>query len=1099
MFKYTFITGLFLLFTCTLLAQRELKNPLIDSKEIIIQSIKLHDDGKYKEAIAEYLKVPASDTNYAQILTELVTSYYADSNFVSAEKYIQTGMELFPEKKVLLLRLLADIYDDSNRSALSQPVYDSIIAITKYDYLTYFNKGISLYRQEKIDEAVVCFQKTVMLNPYYTSAHYFLGVISMTKGNLVEAMLSFTTSLLVSPGNKYFEKAIGHLSSIAQVNKSITDYLKNYKAGKENNFEAVQDIISSKIALDKNYKLKVDLEDEIVRQLQVMFEKLEYNATDKGFWMQYYVPAYKQIWDTKNLEPFIFYIFSELSLEKVKNYNKKQKKDIEQMSAVMVAYFNTIRKSQELNLAKRETNKIQYYINNYKIAGKGGYGKNEKNEEIFIGPWEFYFNTGTIKSQGIFDNNGLRTGDWKYYYESGSLKEVTHFTLDKFDGKSESWFENGLRYSLSDYKDNELNGIEFLYYFNGRARSASTYKNGKKEGAAKYYKVNGTVSSTVIYSNDLKNGEELTYYETGKLFSKGTYSKDELIGEYNEYYENGKVLKTGSFTNGKSAGPWKWFYDNGQPEYAGTYVNGELDGEYLSWYENGKLESKSFYKKAEVDGKKEDFDDDGILFCETIFEKGRLRDIKFLDKKGNVISNTSSRKGNANVAFYLPDGSKTKEGYFTKDGLQEGKGTYYYKNGKTKIDAFYKNGLLEGKRTTYYANSKIKEEGNYTADAANGYFVTYHNNGKVADEGWYVEGDRQGTFLYYDQLGNLSSKIYYLNDLAHGVAEYYKPNERLDYTEYYDNDWFKKIVQLDTLGNKLSVSELVKGEGKVLFKHYNGKPYFESNYKHYKLNGMYKTTHFDGAVSSIAFYKNGEIDSTFKSWHSNGKPRLEAIYVNRKRTGEWKYFLRSGSLFEVENYLDGKLDGKDIQYNDAGTVDKEYEFKKGNVDGAVKFYAENKTLAVVLYFKDDELTGYSYEDKQGNLLPAIPLLHGTGKVTAYFKNGNKSAVMQFNESFAEGERIIYYSNGKEYINSNRINGDDDGIKKTYYPSGKIMREENFLHGNLHGSSKYYAENGNLINELNFYNSDLHGVCKYYEAGKLTETLIYYYDMLEARK
>ena len=182
-----------------------------------------------------------------------------------------------------------------------------------------------------------------------------------------------------------------------------------------------------------------------------------------------------------------------------------------------------------------------------------------------------------------------------------------------------------------------------------------------------------------------------------------------------------------------------------------------------------------------------------------------------------------------------------------------------------------------------------------------------------------------------------------------------------------------------------------------------------------------------------------------------------------------------------------------------GTVDKEYEFKKGNVDGAVKFYAENKTLAVILYFKDDELTGYSYEDKQGNLVPAIPLLYGTGKLTAYFKNGNKSAVMQFNESLAEGERILYYSNGKEYINSNRINGDDDGIKKTYYPSGKIMREENFLHGNLHGTSKYYAENGNLINELNFYNSDLHGVCKYYEAGKLTETLIYYYDMLEARK
>jgi len=1099
MFKSILSAGFLLLSACSVSAQRELKNPLINSREIIAKAVKLHDARKYKEAIAEYMKVPVSDTNYAEVITELITSYYADSNYVAAEKYVRTGLDLFPDKKLVLLRLLADIYDDTKRSELALPVYDSIIAGNKYDYLTYFNKGISLYRQEKADEAMGYFQKTVMLNPYYSSAHYFLGVISVQKGNLVEAMMSLTTSLLISPGNKYYQKAISLLSAIASVNSSVAEYLKAYKPGRENNFESVQDIISSKIALDKKYKLKVDLEDEIVRQLQVMFEKLEYNAGDNGFWMQYYAPAFKLIWDEKHFEPFIFYIFSELNIDKVKSYNKKEKKDIEQMSNALIGYFNNLRKSQELNLAKRETNKIKYYISNYRIIGKGEFGVNDKREEILVGPWEFYFNTGGLKSRGTFDSKGLRIGEWNYYYENGTLKETTHFTLDKFDGKSESWHENGLRYMLANFKDNEKDGIEFLYYFNGQPRSVITYRNGKKEGIAKYYTVNGTLNSTNTNSNDLQEGEQLGYYESGKLFSKANYSKGELTGEYTEYHENGKVLKTGNFSDGKSTGPWKWFYDNGQPEYTGTYLNGELDGEYLAWYRNGKLESKSFYRKGEVDGKKEDYDDDGIIFCETVFERGRLREIKFLDKKGNVLGNTSSRKGNANVVFFLPDGSKSQEGYFTKDGLQDGKGTYYYKNGKTKIDANYKNGLLDGKRTTYYPNGKIKEEGNYTADAADGYFVTYFNNGAVSEEGWYVAGDKQGTFIYYDQLGNISSKVYYLDDKAHGVAEYYKPDGKLNYTEYYDNDWFKKIVQMDTLGNTLSVSELVKGEGKVLFKHYNGKPYFESNYKYYKLNGSYKTTHFDGSVSSQAYYRNGEIDSIFRSWHSNGKLRLEATYVNRQRTGEWKYYRRNGTISEVENYLDGKLEGKDIQYNETGAVDKEYDFKKGNVDGAVKFYADNKALAVVLYFTDDELTGYSYEDKQGNLVPVIPIKHGTGDITAYFKNGNKSAVMHYSESIAEGERIFYYTNGKEYINSNRVNGDDDGIKKMYYPSGKLMREENYVHGNLHGSSKHYAENGSLISEANYYNSDLHGICKYYEAGKLAETLVYHFDMLEAKK
>jgi antitoxin component YwqK of YwqJK toxin-antitoxin module/Flp pilus assembly protein TadD len=1099
MLKSFLIAGHLLLMTGALFAQRELKNPLIDSKEVITKAVALHDAGKYKEAITEYQKVPVSDTNYAQVLTEMVISYYTDSNYKAAEKYAKIGLEMFPEKKVQILRLLADIYDDTERSAEALPVYDSILAMNPYDYLTYFNKAISLYRQEKVDEATVNFQKTVMLNPYYSSAHYFLGVISMQKGNLVEAMLSFITNLLVSPGNKYYQKAIAHLSAIAQVNNNVTEYLKKYKAGRENNFESVQDIITSKIALDRKYKLKVDLEDQIIRQLQVMFEKLEYNPSDKGFWMQYYVPAYSKIWSEKQFEPIVFYMFSELDIDKVKSYVRKEKKDIEKMSGTLLEYFNTLRKTQQLDLAKRENAKIQYYISNYQVIGKGEYGKNDKNEDILVGPWEFYYTTGKLKSKGVFDNQGMRTGSWNYYYEDGKLKETTWYRQDKAEGKNESWHDNGLKYISSNYKDDETDGVEYMYFFNGHPRSVITYKNGKKEGIAKYYTVNGTLSSTNMYVNDMKDGEELAYYESGKLFSKGTYSKDDVVGEYTEYHENGKVLKTGSFADGKSTGLWKWFYDNGQPEYTGTYVKGELDGEYLSYYKNGKLESRTFYKKGEVDGKKENYDDDGVIFCETIFERGRLRDIKFFDKKGNVISNTTSRKGNADISFYQPDGSKTRDGYFTKDGLQEGKGFNYYKNGKIQSEAFYKDGLLEGIKKTYYANGKLKEEGNYTKDAANGYFVTYYNNGTVSEEGWYVDGDKQGTFLFYDQMGNISSKVYYLNGRAHGVAEYFHPDGKLNYTEYNDNDWFKKVVQMDTLGNVLSVSELNKGEGKVLFKHYNGKPYFESNYKYYKLNGQYKTTNGDGSVSSTVFYKNGDIDSVFKSWHTNGKLRMEVKYANGKRTGEWKYYLRSGSLSETEIYEDGRLTGKDIQYNENGTVDKEYEYKEGNLDGAVKFYAENKQLAVVLYYKDDELTGYSYEGKDGNLVPVIPIKHGTGKVTAYFKNGNKSAEMNFSESYVDGDRVLYYSNGKEYVVGKRINGDDHGLKKVFYPSGKIMKEENYYYGNLHGNYKYYAENGTLISDLNFYNSDMHGVSKYYENGKLTETLVYYYDMLESKK
>lgn len=1080
-------------------AQRELKNPLINSGEIINAGVELHDKGKYKEAIVEYLKVPQSDTNYSRVLHELILSYYNDSNFVAAEKYAKYGIEHFPENSTDWLALLADVYDDTKRTPDALKAYDTILAQKPYDYLTHFNKGVSLFRAERYDEAALCFQKCVMINPYYTSGHYFLGKISLLKGNLVPAIMSFTTNLLISPGNRYQRNSVSFLTSIAEVNTDVVAFLQKYKVGKDDNFDEIQDIITSKIALDKKYKLKVDLEDPIVRQIQVLAEKLEYNANDKGFWMQYYVPMFKKIWDNKRFEASVNYMFSELEIKKVKDFVKKEKRDVEAMSTDVVDYLSEIRASQEIIFSKREGTKVRLYSQNYNIIGKGEYSLNSKKESILVGVWEFYHKNGRLKSKGNFNSEGNRDGEWRFYYDNAILHEITFYRDGKAQGKSESWHDNGIRYELTNYKDDELDGEAKTFFYNGLPRMIVHYKMGKKDGLAKYYDVDGNLSSAIKYADDKQEGEEITYHTNGKIKSKVNYSNDEPVGVYTSYYDDGKVKLTGQYEGGKKTGLWKSSYKSGKIEYTDNYVKGLEDGEYISYFENGKIRTKSFYRKGEVDGKKEDYDDDGILFCETIMERGRLKDIKFFDKKGQVISNTTSRKGNANIAFYLPDGSKSEDGYFNKDGTQEGKATYYYKNGKTSVEANYNDGLLEGKRTAYFINGIMSQEGNYKSDKANGYFVNYYSNGSVSNEGWYVDGDAQGTFIYYDLLGNKSSKVYYLNDQTHGVSEYFHPNGKPDYTEYYDNAWFKKLVQFDTTGKIISSAELDKGESKVIFKHFNGKPYIECYYKNYKLNGLYKIINGDGTIRSIAYYKNGDRDSIYKAWYPNGKLQTEGYYTNGDKTGEWKYYWRSGQLSEVENYVEGKLDGKDIQYNEDGAVEKEMLFKKGDLEGEYRIYGDAKQLAVVMYYKADELLGYSYEDKNGALVPMIAVPRGSGKVTAYYKNGTKSLEMLFNESLVDGERNLYYSNGKERIIGQRVIGWDNGAKKLYYPNGKIMKEENYIYGNLHGNSKYYNENGSLIYDINFYNGDLHGNCKYYENGKLTENLTYYYGMLEEKK
>ena len=66
--KMCFISILIFISFSALQAQKSLDNPLIDSKKIITKASALQEDGKYKQAVENYLKVSASDTNYSDVL-----------------------------------------------------------------------------------------------------------------------------------------------------------------------------------------------------------------------------------------------------------------------------------------------------------------------------------------------------------------------------------------------------------------------------------------------------------------------------------------------------------------------------------------------------------------------------------------------------------------------------------------------------------------------------------------------------------------------------------------------------------------------------------------------------------------------------------------------------------------------------------------------------------------------------------------------------------------------------------------------------------------------------------------------------------------------
>ena len=66
--KPALVMAFFLIFACPAALLSQKTNPLINSGELLEKGNKLHEEGKYKEAIEAYSQISRSDTNYSSAL-----------------------------------------------------------------------------------------------------------------------------------------------------------------------------------------------------------------------------------------------------------------------------------------------------------------------------------------------------------------------------------------------------------------------------------------------------------------------------------------------------------------------------------------------------------------------------------------------------------------------------------------------------------------------------------------------------------------------------------------------------------------------------------------------------------------------------------------------------------------------------------------------------------------------------------------------------------------------------------------------------------------------------------------------------------------------
>ncbi|MCW3072473.1 MAG: tetratricopeptide repeat protein [Bacteroidetes bacterium] len=1069
--------------------------PEVDSKKIIQKGVELHDSEKYQEAITEFKKVNKNDTNFVLACLELTNTYIANGQDSLAIQVCDAASILPSSYAPTILLYKANALDNMKKSDEAIKLYEEGIKKYPLNNSFYYELGVLKYRQEKYKEANDLFIQSIKCNPYHAASHHQMANLALKQGKLIPAVLAWQFYLLVDNSSERAKAIVGELEKIAKNEYEFKDVVKVDGLSDQDDFSELEALLRSKVALSDKYKSKLDVKFNITKQLQLIFEKIHPDKSDKGFYMEFYAPIFEQVNKKGYFEPFAYNILAGMGNDKVDSWMKKHKDDSEEFSKWFIAYLGDNFSTYETMLGGKMV-KARHWYSDSKILAVGNQNASGNN----VGYWNFYFSNGILRSEGAFNESNKREGVWKFYYPSGLIKDLENYKNGEVEGIVEGYYTNGSIETQKRYVNSLLDGLQSVYYATGGKETTYEYKAGKQEGKESSYYKDGKLKYEINMVNQKYEGPFIQYYNNGHIMEKSTFKENNRSGKYESYYNYPeKTLKSeATYEKGIAVGEFKSYYRNGKQDEIGSYKkNGNKDGLWKEFYDNGSLRSEENFSDGKWDGSSKYYDDAGRMIEEYIYKNDILQEYKAYDPTGKVVyQNKKDGKNNYDAQLYYSNANKKREGR-VQGGKLTGVWKDYNMNGFITSEDNYAAGKKDGKSVTYHENGKVKAETDYSEGETNGYYREYFKNGKMRMEGAYIMDKEIDVWKTYYINGQVEAVNFYIDGKQDGWQEYYAINGKPDYDEFYELGYVKKRVFYDTTGKVAQEIVFNKGSGELETKYKNGKTKLKSTYKDNMLQGPSNAFYPDGKPLSTKTFVNDQAEGEIKFFYPDGKPEWSRMYLDGDKHGKHtQYYQEGGNVLRETNYAYGRQDGKTFFYYPNKQMEREYDYKDNDINGKATIYTETGELAIERYYKGGYILSYSYMDKNGAMVPPIEVKNETGTIKTYYKTGTPALEYSLKNGALEGKRTMYFINGKVQEDETYVANELTGTCKYYYASGKLKSEENYNADEKNGKCTSYYENGKVKSEEYFVEGKQHGTCKYYDAtGKLTKTYVYYNDEL----
>jgi tetratricopeptide (TPR) repeat protein len=317
----------------------------IEAEKLVDVGIAYHDKGDYEGAISKYDKALSLDKDNLLALAEKAFSLLSLQKYDESINCCQKAIATHPGDELLktVYVTYGNATDGLKKTDKSIDIYDEGIKQFPDFYQLYFNKGITLSSVKKDDEAILCFEKAIMLKPSHASSHNAIARLSKINGKRIPSLLAYCRFLAIEPQSNRAKENLSSLQEIMKSNvektgkKSITISISPNLLGdttadgkqNENSFGIIDLILSSETALDFDKKNKQKTEvGQFIRKFKTVCTSLEETKKNNfGFFWEYYVPYFTEMNDRNFIETFAYIAFASSDDTDVSKWLKTHKSE----------------------------------------------------------------------------------------------------------------------------------------------------------------------------------------------------------------------------------------------------------------------------------------------------------------------------------------------------------------------------------------------------------------------------------------------------------------------------------------------------------------------------------------------------------------------------------------------------------------------------------------------------------------------------------------------------------------------------------------------------------------------------------------------------